>query len=67
MDNHVPPGRVLASALGHDPKSLSAFVERSDFIDPEEFLKISKLQALGLPLENAVLSRRALDVGLRKP
>jgi hypothetical protein len=30
--SYVPPGCVLAGASGHDPKSLSAFVERSDLL-----------------------------------
>ena len=30
--SYVPAGRVLAGALGHDPKSLSAFVERGDLL-----------------------------------
>ena len=28
----VPPGRVLADALGHDPKPLQAFLERRDLL-----------------------------------
>jgi hypothetical protein len=33
---YVPPGRVLAGALGHDPGFLSAFVERSDLLTPKK-------------------------------
>jgi len=32
--SYVPPERVLAGALSHDPKSLSAFCRKKRFIDP---------------------------------
>jgi hypothetical protein len=44
-------------STGHDPKSLSAFVERSDLLTPEELLKMSKLQGPAFQRRASIKSR----------